>query len=103
MAQKILAGRCADPMLSGDVVQVKVDQIVLTRSPLRAIADRNTVEIVYQPLEAFAPWAGYAVLTAIVIAAWLAHRVYDEPVRRWLTGRFASPSRRQLWITPPAG
>lgn len=39
MAQKILAGRCADPMLSGDVVQVKVDQIVLTRAPLRAVAE----------------------------------------------------------------
>jgi aconitate hydratase len=39
MAQKILAGRCADPMLTGDVVQVKVDQIVLMRSPLRAIAE----------------------------------------------------------------
>ena len=32
MAQKILAGRCVDPMLSADLVQVKVDQIVLTRS-----------------------------------------------------------------------
>src|SRR3954447_23690602 len=39
MAQKILAGRCADPTLSGDVVQVKVDQIVLARAPLRAIAE----------------------------------------------------------------
>ena len=39
MAQKILAGRCVDPMLSADLVQVKVDQIVLTRSPLRAIAE----------------------------------------------------------------
>jgi aconitate hydratase len=39
MAQKILAGRCADPMLSGDVVQVKVDQIVLMREPLRAVAE----------------------------------------------------------------
>jgi aconitate hydratase len=39
MAQKILAGRCADPMLAGDMVQVKVDQIVLTRAPLRAIAE----------------------------------------------------------------
>ena len=39
MAQKILAGRCADPTLSGDVVQVKVDQIVLCRAPLRAIAE----------------------------------------------------------------
>lgn len=39
MAQKILAGRCADPMLTGSQVSVKVDQIVLTRSPLRAIAE----------------------------------------------------------------
>ena len=39
MAQKILAGRCADPMLAGSQVTVKVDQIVLTRAPLRAIAE----------------------------------------------------------------
>jgi aconitate hydratase len=39
MAQKILAGRCADPMLVGAQVSVKVDQIVLCRSPLRAIAE----------------------------------------------------------------
>jgi aconitate hydratase len=39
MAQKILAGRCSDPMLSGDMVQVKVDQIVLARAPLRAVAE----------------------------------------------------------------
>lgn len=39
MAQKILAGRCADPTLSGDMVQVKVDQIVLARAPLRAVAE----------------------------------------------------------------
>jgi aconitate hydratase len=39
MAQKILAGRCADPTLSGDLVQVKVDQIVLARAPLRAMAE----------------------------------------------------------------
>jgi aconitate hydratase len=39
MAQKILAGRCADPTLSGEMVQVKVDQIVLTRAPVRAFAE----------------------------------------------------------------
>ena len=39
MAQKILAGRCADPMLASAQVSVKVDQIVLSRSPLRAIAE----------------------------------------------------------------
>jgi aconitate hydratase len=59
MAQKILAGRCADPTLSGDVVQVKVDQIVLARAPLRAIAEAREaglkktsaeVAIVYDPI-----------------------------------------------------
>ena len=39
MAQKVLAGRCADPTLSGDLVQVKVDHIVLARAPLRAFAE----------------------------------------------------------------
>src|SRR5258708_1142813 len=39
MAQKILAGRCADPMLAGSQVSVKVDQIILSRAPLRAIAE----------------------------------------------------------------
>ena len=39
MAQKILAGRCADPMLAGAQVSVKVDQIVLSRAPLRAVAE----------------------------------------------------------------
>ena len=39
MAQKILAGRCADPTLSGDIITAKVDQIVLARAPLRAVAE----------------------------------------------------------------
>jgi len=39
MAQKILAGRSADPTLAGDLVEVKVDQIVLARAPMRAFAE----------------------------------------------------------------
>jgi aconitate hydratase len=39
MAQKILAGRCADPTLSGGMVEVKVDQVVLARAPMRAFAE----------------------------------------------------------------
>jgi aconitate hydratase len=39
MAQKILAGRCTDPSLSGDLVLVKVDQVVLARAPARALAE----------------------------------------------------------------
>ena len=44
MTQRILAGRCADPSLSGDLVQVKVDQVVLARAARSALA------------EAVAPW-----------------------------------------------
>ncbi len=39
MAQKVLAGRCADPSLSSSMVEVKVDQIVLARAPMRAFAE----------------------------------------------------------------
>ncbi len=39
MAQKVLAGRCADPSLSSSMVEVKVDQVVLARAPMRAFAE----------------------------------------------------------------
>ncbi len=39
MTQKILAGRSADPSLSGELVQVKVDQVVLARAPAQALAE----------------------------------------------------------------
>ncbi len=52
MPQKILAGRCNDPQLRGDLVQVKVDQVVLSRAPGRALAEalafglkKTTVEV----------------------------------------------------------
>jgi aconitate hydratase len=52
MAQKILAGRATDPSLRGDMVEVKVDQIVLARAPVRGFAEalsaglkRTTVEV----------------------------------------------------------
>ena len=39
MAQKILAGRSPDPSLAGEMVEVKVDQIVLARAPMRAFGE----------------------------------------------------------------
>lgn len=39
MTQKILAGRADDPNLSGDLVRVKVDQVVLAREPASAMAE----------------------------------------------------------------
>jgi aconitate hydratase len=52
MPQKILAGRAADPQLRGDLVQVKVDQIILSRAPSRVLSEaiaagmkKTTVEV----------------------------------------------------------
>lgn len=39
MPQKILAGRADDPLLGGDLVHLKVDQVVLCREPFRAVAE----------------------------------------------------------------
>src|SRR5258706_16213771 len=39
MPQKILAGRADDPLLSGDLVRLKVDQVILSRDPGRAIVE----------------------------------------------------------------
>jgi aconitate hydratase len=39
MPQKILAGRADDPLLGGDLVHLKVDQVVLSRDPHRAVAE----------------------------------------------------------------
>jgi aconitate hydratase len=39
MPQKILAGRADDPLLGGDLVHLKVDQVVLSREPHRAVAE----------------------------------------------------------------
>ena len=101
----VYLGAGCRPMLAGLMAFLGAISyaIYVLHVPLLALADRITVEMTYRPLAAFAPWAGYAVVTAIVAAAWLAHRLYDEPVRRWLTARLAGPGRRQLWITPPTG
>ena len=39
MPQKILAGRTADPRLIDDFVRVKVDQVILSRAPSRAVSE----------------------------------------------------------------
>jgi aconitate hydratase len=43
MTQKILAGRADDPNLNGDLVRVKVDQVVLAREPDRTLAEPQLV------------------------------------------------------------
>src|SRR4029453_10755752 len=39
MTQKILAGRAEDPELGGELVRVKVDQVILAREPHRALGE----------------------------------------------------------------
>lgn len=39
MPQKILAGRADDPLLGGDLVHLKVDQVVLSREPHRSVSE----------------------------------------------------------------
>jgi len=39
MTQKILAGRAEDPNLGGELVRVKVDQVILAREPSAALAE----------------------------------------------------------------
>ena len=39
MAQKILAGRSSDPTLVAESIEVKVDQVVLSREPHLAVAE----------------------------------------------------------------
>ncbi len=39
MTQKVLAGRADDPELKGDLVRVKVDQVILAREPQRVLGE----------------------------------------------------------------
>ncbi|MBI4706089.1 MAG: 3-isopropylmalate dehydratase [Deltaproteobacteria bacterium] len=39
MPQKVLAGRASDPQLKGELVEAKVDQVILSRAPWRALSE----------------------------------------------------------------
>ncbi|MFO0551690.1 MAG: aconitase family protein [Polyangiaceae bacterium] len=61
MPQKILAGRAADPQLRGDLVQVKVDQVILSRAPARALAEALTMGLKKSPIEVAVAYDGRCV------------------------------------------
>ncbi|NUO48885.1 MAG: 3-isopropylmalate dehydratase [Polyangiaceae bacterium] len=61
MPQKILAGRCSDPQLRGDLVQVKVDQVVLSRAPARALAEANALGLKKTTVEVAVAYDGTCV------------------------------------------
>jgi len=117
MPQKILAGRAADPQLRGDLVQVKVDQVILSRAPNRAFAEALASGLKKTPVEVAIAYDG----TCVTDAAWnqaalagsplsvshemLAHGLlvarpgigYPAPVH---LERFGSPARLALTDDP---
>lgn len=120
MPQKILAGRAADPQLRGDLVQVKVDQVVLSRTPTRALAEAVAAGLKKTPVEVAVVYDG----TCITDSAWLAETAegtarsvspefpsYAVPVARPGIGfpgpvhleRFAAPARLCLTDEPRLG
>lgn len=68
MPQKILAGRAADPQLRGDVVQVKVDQVILSREPTRALAEGIAAGLKKSPVETPVAYDGTCVSDASSLA-----------------------------------
>ncbi|MFW5741061.1 MAG: aconitase family protein [Myxococcota bacterium] len=69
MPQKVLAGRAADPLLRGDVVHVKVDQVILTKAPARPMAEALTWGMKKCPVEVAVAYDGACVSDNAICAA----------------------------------
>jgi aconitate hydratase len=69
MPQKILAGRAPDPQLKGDLVRVKVDQVILSRAPARALGESVALGMKRALPEVTVAYDGTAVTTPDTIAA----------------------------------
>lgn len=61
MPQKILAGRASDPQLRGEIVQVKVDQVILARAPSRALSEALAAGMKKTPVEVAVAYDGTCV------------------------------------------
>ena len=68
MPQKILAGRATDPQLRGDVVHVKVDQVVLSRAPSRALAEALAAGMKKTSVEVAVAYDGTCITDAASLA-----------------------------------
>ncbi len=68
MPQKVLAGRAADASLHDDLVQVKVDQVVLTRAPARAVAEAHLLGLKKTPVEIAVAYDSVCVSDATTVA-----------------------------------
>lgn len=117
MPQKILAGRAADPQLRGDLVQVKVDQVILSRAPSRILAEAIAAGMKKTPVEVAVAYDGTCVTSAaslLEVERSTPHSVspelpsYSVPIARPGIGfpgpvhleRFAAPARLALTDDP---
>ena len=117
MPQKILAGRAADPQLRGDLVQVKVDQVVLSRAPTRALSEALALGLKKTTVEVAVAYDGTCVtdVTSLEDADHGAYHsvsgelpAYNVPIARPGIGfpgpvhleRFAAPARLALTDDP---
>jgi aconitate hydratase len=69
MPQKVLAGRTADTSLQQELVPVKVDQVILTRTPGRAVAEAQALGMKKTPVEVAVAYDGICVSDAASCAA----------------------------------
>ncbi|AKT40949.1 aconitase family protein [Chondromyces crocatus] len=117
MPQKILAGRATDPQLRGDLVQVKVDQVILSRAPTRALSEALAAGMKKSPVEVAVAYDGTCITDATSMAdaeSGSAQSVspdfpaYNIPIARPGIGfpaqvhleRFAAPARLALTDDP---
>ena len=117
MPQKILAGRAADPQLRGDLVQVKVDQVVLSRAPTRALSEALAAGMKKTTVEVAVAYDGTCITDPASLAGaeqGAPHSVaselpaYNVPIARPGIGfpgpvhleRFAAPARLALTDDP---
>jgi aconitate hydratase len=61
MPQKVLAGRSGDPQLKGDLIRIKVDQVILSKAPARAVAEGLKVGLKKAIPEITIAYDGFAV------------------------------------------
>jgi aconitate hydratase len=64
MPQKVLAGRAADPLLGGDEVHVKVDQVILSRVPALPMAEALSMGLKKTPVEVAVAYDGVCITDA---------------------------------------
>lgn len=120
MPQKVLAGRSGDPHLNGDLVRAKVDQVILSRTPARAVSEGlrlgmkralPEVTIAYDGFAVSDPCTLFAAANGAAESVSSAFPEYNVLIGRAGIGfpspvhieRFAAPARLALTDDPRLG